>query len=147
MSQQRRIDTISLLIQSNNSFSPNQIAIEQDLKVVPSLTSMKPLKRRNLIQIFFSSRAIDTSLKTFLDRHGLRGSTEYSIGKYLDKLHSHNRTQLGNLSRSERDQYKRSIANVRNGYLHQANTYPNGNQDVNLLLSEIETLLSVMVTL
>ena len=147
MNLDKRIDTISLLINSNPAITSSKVDIEQDLKVVKGLKKMQPLKRRNLSRIFFSSRAIDTSLRAFLDHYGIRGKYEYSIGKYLDKLNKHSLTSISNISINEKEKYKRRIAYERNIYLHKANSYPNSNNDVMNLLSEIHALIARVNTL
>lgn len=148
MKIKKRIDTINLLIQSMSSIkNSDKIDIKQELKNVLNIDNMQPQERRNLIRIFFTSRATDTFLRSFLENYSLRDSNMYSIGKYIKRLSSHNISAIAKLSLPERDNYIRTIANVRNNFLHKANAYPAGNAEVNKLLTEIHTLITRVSTL
>jgi len=141
MKLEKRIATICLLVNNMQSISaPHKIDITEELKNVLNVKSMAPIKRRNLIRIFFTSRAVDTFLRYFLEHHSLRDQYMFSIGKYIKKLSNHSLTTIGKLSNSEREQYLRTIADLRNSYLHKSNSYPTGNNEVNILLNEIHTL-------
>lgn len=146
MKNKKRIKTIQILVSSSVPMSRDKIDINEDLQKVIKINNIRPLKRRHILAIFFSSRAIDTALKCFLDYHSIRGR-HYSIGKYIDKLCNNNNSNIQKMGTNEKYYYKRRIADVRNRFLHKANTYPSGHHEVNTLIAEIESLLSRMANL
>lgn len=146
MKSKKRVQTIKILVSSSVPMNRDKNDINKDLEEIININTMRPLKRRHLIAIFFSSRAIDTALKCFLDYHSIRGN-HYSIGEYISKLCNHSNSNINRIGADEKEKYKRTIANVRNRFLHKANIYPSGNHEVNTLLSEIDSLLSRMANL
>jgi hypothetical protein len=140
--QQDRIDTIVALINCNTAISPtkfNKLRIE--LKQVIEVDIINPPKRRNILKILHSTRALDSTLKAILDYYRIRNGN-HSLGQYITQLANHRSPALGNISRSERDKYQRSIANVRNTHLHEADSYPKNDKEVNQLISEMQALLT-----
>jgi hypothetical protein len=97
---------------------------------------VSPEKRRGLLQILHSTRALDSGLRLALRRTtGLAPS--YSIGKHLEQL-----CAAGRITKSAEVHYKKTVADVRNRYLHKANAFPSSSKEVDNLVAEIGECLS-----
>jgi hypothetical protein len=145
--QKQRIATIIALI---NSSAFNTIStinkIKAEFRQVIEVDSVTPPRRRNILKVLHSTRALDTTLKGFLDYYAIRNG-EHSIGQYLVKLNNHPHTSLDKISRTEKDKYQLSIATKRNVHLHQADSYPANESEVNEIISEMQALMSRVVAL
>ncbi len=145
--QRNRIETIITLLMSCSSISQNsKTRIRAEFHKALDVNRVEPTLRRNILKIFHSSRALESSLKAFLDHHGVRGNA-HSIGQYIDALQLRVITGHTNITQAERYNYKRSIANVRNAYFHNADTFPHNENEVTTLISEMHALISRVMTL
>lgn len=144
---QDRVNTMIALVNSSNSIntrSKNDIKIE--FRQVNEVNGISPPQRKNILKVLHSTRALDTTLRSFLEHHRIRGNT-HSIGQYITQLTNHRLPTLGKLSSSERSKYQNEIVEHRNKLLHTANKYPNNDRDVQKIISEMEALVSRVVGL
>lgn len=146
MSLDNRINTIIALINSSsiNSIQKNNVKIEY--RQVVNVNKVAPPQRKNILRILHSTRALDTTLKAYLDFYGIRGGN-HSIGQYLNTLAKHSDNRIGKLSDSEKRKYQREIVDHRNKHLHTANSYPTNDSEVSNIISEMQALVSRVVSL
>lgn len=145
--QKNRIDTIIAIINSNTALtSVNINKLKTEFKQVIAVDVISPDKRKNILKILHSTRALDSTLKSILDHHHIRNG-KHSIGQYITQLTIHNSTSLGKLSQSERSKFQTSIADVRNTHLHTADSYPQNDREVNELISEMQSLITRVASL
>lgn len=142
-----RIDTIITIINGCPAMQgPSLSKIKSEFRAVLDADDVSPIRRRNLLKILHSTRALDSSLSTFLDSHNLLGSS-HSMGSYLHQLRRHQETSISNISEAERSKYQRSIVKVRNKHMHEAHEYPRDERAVNELLSEMQALILRVMSL
>lgn len=145
--QQNRINTIIALINSHSAFGTNVMnKLKREFGQAIAVDIVSPPQRRNLLKILHSTRALDTSLKTFLDHYNIRNG-KHSIGQFLIQLETHTNAGIGNLTSSEKSKYQRTIANVRNDHLHNADSYPRNDSAVYQVISEMQALITRVTTL
>ena len=142
-----RIDTNISLINSCPAMNrPSLAKIKAEFRQVLEADDVSPIRRRNILKILHSTRALDSSLSTFLSSHGLLGLS-HSMGSYLHQLKRHHNPSISNISESERSKYQLSIVKVRNKHMHEADQYPRNDREVNELLSEMQALIARVVSL
>lgn len=145
--QEKRINTIIAILNSCPSLSnANLNKLKLEFKQVIEVDSINPTKRRNILKILHSTRALDSTLKAILDYYTIRGSN-YSLGKYIYQFAGHRHPILGKISASERDKYIREISNIRNNHLHNADSYPKNEREVFQLISEMQALITRVTSL
>jgi hypothetical protein len=142
-----RINTMIALVNSSASIAnKNKSSIKIEFRQVNDVNGIAPPPRKNILKILHSTRALDSTLESFLDYHGIKGAS-HSIGQYISQLTNHTLSTLGKLSIQERTKYQNEIVIHRNKYLHKANSYPLTDRDVYKLISEMEALISRVVGL
>lgn len=144
---QDRINTMIALVNSCPSLgsrSKNDIKIE--FNQVIDVNAIPPPPRKNILKVLHSTRALDTTLRSFLDHHGILGRS-HSIGQYLFQLTNHRLRTVVNLSTAERAKYQNEIVNLRNKHLHTANSYPRNDREVYQLIAEMEALVTRVISL
>jgi hypothetical protein len=136
MSKKKRYLSLLAIVDGSkiNNGSKNYIAVRAELGELGFCDKVSPEKRRGLLQVLHSTRALDSSLKIALSVIGVTPS--YSIGKHLDQFHS-----TGRITKASATRYKHRIASVRNRYMHEANAFPSSSKDADQLVAEIETCL------
>ena len=145
--QKDRVNTIIALLNSNAAFSGSITnKLKREFHQVIDVDSITPPARKNILKILHATRALDTSLKTFLDHHGIRNGG-HSIGSYLHQLSGHGSQAIGKISPSERAKYQRTIVDVRNTHLHQADSYPQNDSSVYQVISEMQSLMTRVTSL
>ncbi len=145
--QQDRINTIIAIINSNpclNNANTNKLKTE--FRQVLLVDAITPPKRKHILKILHSTRALDSTLKAILDHHLVRNG-KYSIGQYITQFSIHTLPTLGKLSPSEKAKYQREIADIRNTHLHNADSYPKNDSEVNQLISEMQALITRVTSL
>jgi hypothetical protein len=142
----RRIQTIQTLIAGSVvSSQPDHTAIQSELSEVLKVQRVPQLPRRRLLQLFHSSRAIDTTISRFLTWHGI--TTKSGLGANISELTKTHKATLGTLTKQEEQRYKQQIANVRNHYMHTAGAFPGQDNHIINLLSEMEACLVSILNL
>lgn len=145
--QKDRINTIIALLNSSNSITANDLSkVKNEFQQAIGVDSLNPTNRRNIMKVLHSTRALDSTLSAILVHYGLKGLS-HSLGQYIRKFELHSHHSLGNLSNAERHKYQASIVDLRNKYLHQADSYPKNDKEVYLLISEMQALLTRIASL
>lgn len=144
--QQDRINTIVALLNSNTAITrANFRILKGEFEQVIAVNSITPMTRKNLMKVLHSTRGLDTTLKSIVSHHHL--GTVHSLGPLIDKFYNHTHTTFGRMFQTECNRYKRSIADIRNAHLHSAGSYPRTEGDVSNLISEMESLLTRVLSL
>src|SRR5262249_44062212 len=104
------------------------------------------LRRRYILQIIHSTRALDSALKIFTAYHGrVQG---HSLGKYLGWLVGHaSATLINHLSTADRHRFRVSIVDRRNMYMHEAGSYPVNDNEITTLLTEMQDCVVTVLAL
>lgn len=145
--QENRINTIIAILNSSPSLTnANLNKLKLEFKQVVEVDSITPPKRKNILKILHSTRALDSTLKSILDYYYIRGNN-HSLGNYIYQFAGHRHPVLGKISASERDKYIREISNVRNNHLHNADSYPRNESEVFQLISEMQALITRVTSL
>jgi hypothetical protein len=145
----RRIDTMRALIAGNSAISgsPARADIDAEFEEAMRARAVWRKRRRQLLQVLHSTRALDSALKTFTTHYGFCPPRP-ALGRYLHALGNHTSTALaGRLSLSERGRFQASIVNPRNRLMHEAGAYPLNDTEVLTLLSEMQDCLTIVVGL
>lgn len=147
MAIDKSVQTMIALLHSNTAITGAEFnRIRAEFNQMKNVVNVSPIQRRRLLKVLHASRALDTTLKSILTFFSLR-SNQYSLGQYIDQFASHNDTRLVKLSHQERIRYKRNIADVRNLHLHNADSYPRNDSDIDNLIFEMHSLLSRILAL
>lgn len=145
--EKNRIKTIIALIQTSDiAVNGACNAIISEFNEVSSVSKVNPNTRRNLLRIIHSTRGLDTCLRIFLDHYNIRQNAN-TIGQYLVKLQNHENPNLNKLPNNVRQRFQTSIVDVRNQYMHSAGKIANNESEVNLLISEMEACVSIVLNL
>ncbi len=139
-----QIQTLRVLVQGDPSLNRNASAATRILNeldaILDTASSGKP-ERRLLMQVLHTTRALDTSLKEFLNTHGLLTYRERGLGSYLDKAQSHRNPNLRPLDPLRSLYFKEEIVKRRNRYMHEADTYPKDDAETLALLADMHACL------
>lgn len=143
----RRIETLKALVDgsivSTHAAHPSVI---DELDLVHEVRRVPQLPRRYLLQVLHATRALDSYLKAFINSHGLNPHAA-ALGQYLQTLANHAHAPLQRMSQTDRLRFQRTIANIRNRFMHEAGTFPGREAEVENLLAEMDALLSLVVAL
>lgn len=120
--------------------------IKQELKQVLLDDRIPYSNKRNLLQIVHTTRALDTSLRNFLDFYEITENAN-ALGKYLLRLRNHNSDEIEKITEPERLHYRKNIADIRNKYLHSAGKVVTNASEVNNLATEMRRLMVRIVQL
>lgn len=149
-----RVDAMKVLIAGSPVSARPRTTIETEFQEVFEVRRMKRAPRKHLLQVLYSTRAIDTFLSEIIRSD--RQTPPHALGKLLDRLRDvgleGNRRGCippapQKLPRTRCSHYKTHIANVRNGYMHQAGTYPANTAVLANLLSEMEACIQEVTAL
>lgn len=122
--------------------------VGSELDEVLHVRSTPRLARRHLLQVLHATRALDTTLRAFLQHHGMLTKDLTGLGKYLHHLEKQTTNPtLGKLTETERKQFIEEIVRVRNHYLHGAGRFPADDVEVAKLLAAMDACLARVVAL
>jgi hypothetical protein len=143
----RRVATLKAIVAGSIvASSPDSALINEEFDGVYEAQRLPNLRRRRLLQVLHSTRALDTFLATFLNTHGI--SSKSSLGGYLTALSKHSSATLSSqLSVHERDLFQTQIVSLRNTYMHKAGSFPKHDHEVLTLLSDMEACLARVILL
>lgn len=142
-----RIQTIVAIINGHPSLTAANInKLKAEFHEVISVHEVSKIRRRHILKILHSTRALDSTLKAILDHHRIRGGA-HSLGQYLFQFRNHNSAGVSKLTNSERAKYQDSIVKVRNEHLHNADSYPKNDRKVLELIAEMHALMMRVTTL
>lgn len=143
----RRIQAIqALLAGSAISTSSAYAVIDSEFTEVIRTRRVRQDRRRQLLGVLHSTRALDTALKAFTALHGITVRPP-ALGKYLSALETHSRPGLSRLPNAQRLQFQLNIVDVRNRYMHEAGAYPANDAEIQTLLSEMDNCLITVLSL
>lgn len=118
-----------------------------ELNEVYRVHSVEPPRRRYLLQVLHGTRALDSTLKVFVAHHGCPVTGSPALGSYLTALTNHKLGHLGNLPENSRKRFMKSIVGKRNRYMHEAGAMPATEQEISIVISEMESCLSMVLSL
>jgi hypothetical protein len=137
MISKRRIETVKVLVTSSVvSLHPIHLAVLEELDNAYKSARVRLLNRKRILQVLHMTRALDSSLKTFVDHHGCGGQA-HNLGGYLIALATH-----GYIDDAERAYYQTRIVARRNIYMHEAGTFPPHDQEISDLLDDMSACLT-----
>lgn len=117
--------------------------VEEELDELGRCNRVEPIRRRRLLMVMHASRAIDTTLGVILDANGIK--PEHGIGKRLDQLKKLPPATRGYLDHTTVVVYRKSIANVRNTYAHDAGAFPSSSLETESLVSEVHACMALVL--
>jgi len=144
----RRIRTIQAIVAGCPAIggAPIHTLIDTEFNEVHRARWVRIRDRRRLLQVLHSTRALDSSLKTFLNYHNCPQGN--SLGGYLWSLTRHQSATLRTrLSGTARHHFQQEIVDKRNRYMHEAGSYPGNAAEVENLLSEMQDCIATVVAL
>ncbi|GJM16103.1 MAG: hypothetical protein DHS20C13_14300 [Thermodesulfobacteriota bacterium] len=147
-SHRRRIRAMQSLIAGTPCFSGQEPTIINEYQDVYLCRRIRSNKRKLLLQLLHSTRALDTSLKNFVTYHNCNVNGN-SLGSYLRSLiRPHHHSSLsGSLTRPQVDYFQDKIVNKRNHYVHEAGAFPSSDREIEILLNEMQNCLTIVLAL
>ena len=143
----KRIDTINAIITGSAISSEHECnLVLGEFNEVHRCSRVSPDKRKHLLQVLHSTRALDSALSAFIRIHALQVKTP-ALGSYLYSLTNHSKVGLQTLTQSERVRFQNEIVKKRNTFMHEAGSFPNQERVVSNLLSEMQACLSRVASL
>lgn len=148
-----RVRTLQALILGSSALatSPLMPHIQAEFAEVHAVRKIRRANRRRLLEVLHSTRALDTTLSAFVGFHGCRNPKSTglpkSLGQYLNALHFHQSAGLRTITALQRSHFQKQIVDPRNRYMHEAGAYPTADVELQSLLSEMDTCLSVVLRL
>jgi hypothetical protein len=147
-SHSARVDTIRAMIAGCSAISSSikSSEIDKEWQEVKKLSSVSHVRRRYLLSVLHSTRALDDTLKVFVTHHGLSRARYGTLGSSLKCLAA---APSGKFSApfTLQAHFQSTIADSRNKYMHQAGAYPGSDREIRVLISEMEHCISVVVAL
>lgn len=141
-STKRRIETLNVIITGSIMCSETECSLVQgEFNEVHRCSKITPTKRKHLLQILHSTRGLDTALATFARLHSITAHPP-SLGSYLHSFSNHTKVGLQRLSQQERKRFQSEIVDKRNIFMHKAGIYPNQEQVVLIIISEMQECLT-----
>lgn len=143
-----RIDGIRAMIAGCHAIhsSHKNSLINNEWMELKNLANITHIPRRHLLSVLHSTRALDDTLKAFVDHHKLSAKKYGTLGSSLKFLEA---APVGKFSApfTLRTHFQSTIVDVRNKYMHQAGAYPANEREIRTLISEMEHCVSVVVAL
>ena len=124
---------MSMLVSGAPDLGGVVAAVTAEFAQASRVRRMLPEERRRLLQVLHATRALDTTLSEVVRvRANPVVHQPHSLGQYLDVLAGPG-TRSGTLPHQDRVLYKRTIADVRNRFMHEADSYPESHELAALL--------------
>lgn len=142
----RRVRTIQTLIASQMGHLPCEPAIQRELSAIANAHHVRG-RRRELLELLHTTRALDTTLRHRLHQKGIPiPQNQRGLGAYLILFVGHTAPGVGHLVESRRASFQRSIVDKRNVFAHTADTYPSV-LEADRLLTEMHSCLTEVLRL
>jgi hypothetical protein len=143
----QRIDALRALI-AGSVLGANPIAPIVDAEFLDCISAgrVRILRRRYLLQVLHSTRALDSALRAFLDHHGIL-QNQNTLNQYLVALRDNGTGVPMPLPEAQRLYFRQRIVDQRNIFMHRAGAAPLADQDVADLLGEMDACLAVVFSL
>lgn len=135
-----RIDTLRVLVSAHRDLK-NSARLTAITGEFSRILSVDRIGGHNgwLLTVLHTTRALDTSLREVVDRHGWRGPSKPSLGAYLADLSRHHV-----LNAAERQHFQQKIVDKRNKYMHEAGAMPTKLQ-ADAILGEMHSCFLVIL--
>ncbi len=141
----KRHDTLRAIVRGSPLYL--QIAefaqIEAELEELSNCNRIGPERRKRLLQVLHSTRALDSTLGKLISHYGQVPET--SLGPRLSQLKNLPSGQRGHLSHATIDAFRRAICSKRNKFVHTANAYPTSSNEVDGLVGDIQSVLTALL--
>lgn len=130
MSISKKIKTLCFQLKTsmsvNAAFLRNACVIEDEFKLCESSSNeIDDSQRAQLNRVLHSTRAFDSGLRLFLEKHGCLNNNPHSIGDYIKELQRvRNGHPFRQLSGMDATNINTLITNERNKYMHAAGQFP-----------------------
>lgn len=124
--------------------------ITREFREVHAVRKIRKSARRRLLEVFHGARALDTLLSTFVNHYGCQvpgKKPPKAMGPYLYALRDHTVSGLGHLAEGHRSTFQSNVVTKRNHYLHEAGAFPMTDSEVNVLLADMDTCISIVMAL
>jgi hypothetical protein len=134
-----------LILRGQVDLAPETGAVCDELAECERTERVHPENRGRLLQVLHLTRALDTGLALIVSSRCVPvppgEDPPHSIGAYLVYLSDRGTPSGSKLPRREREHYQRTIADVRNRYMHRAGAFPT-RLDLDALIGESHACLS-----
>lgn len=132
---EKSIDSVVAQIELLRITNANVMKLKDD--VVEEWNTFKACKEPKgkhleLKRMLHATRAFDTGLRMFLEQHGGFQGRMPSIGGYVKDL-QRGRAGLKPLNGNVADRISNDVTNIRNRYMHTANSYPSKSETDNVV--------------
>lgn len=125
--------------------------IKGELNDVLRVSKVSDNRRRWLLQVLHSTRALDSALAAFIQQRGIRPAKRRrkptGLGGYLKLLEAHGGSGRGRLPRGFADKYQTSIVKHRNRFMHEAGSFPRNEAEIRVLLGEMQSCMVAVALL
>jgi len=140
-----RYQLMQALVRGSASFGvdPDLGQVDFELAELGKCVRLQPLNRQRLLQVIHASRALDTCLGSILRGSGI--VPKHGIGKMLRQLMTLSPSVRGHLGNANVAAFISTIANKRNRYMHRAGSFPSSTQEVDKLVAEIHSCMSMVL--
>lgn len=125
--------------------SPDHHQIQAELAAIRNSMAVHG-RRRELLQVLHTTRALDSSLRAFLLQRHVPLNGAAALGGYLTRLANHGANGVGQLSERRRASFQATIVDPRNRFMHSADAYPT-RWEADRLLNEMYSCLSEVLAL
>lgn len=141
----KRHETLRAIVRGSSSFllAPEFSKVDTELLELTRCSRIQPEKRKRLLQAIHATRALDTSLGALLTLHGV--APEHSLGPRMSQMANLPTHLRGHLPQSLVIGFRKSICDKRNKCVHNADHYPASSQEIDVLVSDIQTCLSAFM--
>lgn len=144
----KRVATLKAIAVSRSFLGNAQQRVMDEFDQVTSVERTPQVPRRHLLQIFHSSRALETVLKEFTRSCScLPPPNRQSLGAYLRALATDPASTASALPVGSRVRYQNAIVANRNRYMHEAGAFPVSEAEIGNLLAEMESCISEVLAL
>ena len=119
------------------------VHVDLELQEIVGVKRTSPERRRMLLEVLHSTRALDTALKEVLRSHGV--TPQHSLGPILGQLTLLPVGAPGYLTPANRARFHQTVRVARNNLAHNANAFPRSSRETQGILSEIEACFVLAV--
>jgi hypothetical protein len=126
------------------SCSSQLTTVDRELLELAGTTKVQLERRKHLMQILHATRALDTALGEVLRNYGIV-PVPHSIGKRLWEFNHLPSAHTGYLADHIVHQFRQTVCNPRNRFMHEADAFPRGHRETDAVVSAIEACFSMVV--
>lgn len=152
MKRSKIIETFQFLLKGYPGMDPVELArIEQEFKELVGVSGVKPVRRRMLLEVVHSCRALESTMGAFITSMGIATpEKEKSLGKYLNVLASSKAITHGLAAKIDPHsqlRYQELVTKVRNNMMHRADAYPINEDHLDGFLSVVDAWMNHVILL